>query len=136
MDLLKIFKADKLGVRRSHVKNLLAVALADGRLDLDEWEMLVTISKVMGFSEDEILEIKKNPAGIKFLPPRKYDDKVQQIHDLVAIMTVDGHISEKELQLCKKISLRLDILPNLVDDIIHDIFNPNPATGQPSHSTD
>lgn len=129
MDLLKIFKFDKEGVRRSHVKNLISVAMADGHLDLDEWDMLVTISKVMGMTEEEIHEIKESPEKIQFIPPKKYEDKVQQIHDLVAVMTVDSHVSPRELALCKKISLKLDVLPNIVDDIIRDVFNPNSVAG-------
>lgn len=132
MDLLKIFKLDKDGVRRSHVKNLLSVALADGQLDPDEWDLLVTISKVMGISEEEIHNIKEKPEQVPFIPPKKYEDKVQQIHDLVAVMTVDSYISPRELALCKKISLKLDILPNIVDDIIRDVFNPNSMAGESS----
>ena len=132
MDLLKIFKLDKDGVRRSHVKNLLSVAVADGQLDPDEWDLLVTISKVMGISEEEIHNIKEKPEQVPFIPPKKYEDKVQQIHDLVAVMTVDSYISPRELALCKKISLKLDILPNIVDDIIRDVFNPNSMAGESS----
>ena len=132
MDLLKIFKLDKDGVRRSHVKNLLSVALAHGHLDPDEWDLLLTISKVMGISEEEIHNIKEKPEQVPFIPPKKYEDKVQQIHDLVAVMTVDSYISPRELALCKKISLKLDILPNIVDDIIRDVFNPNSMAGESS----
>jgi uncharacterized tellurite resistance protein B-like protein len=136
MDLLNIFKTDNDGIRKSHIKNLLAVALADGHMASDEWELLITISRVMGFSEEKILSIRQNPEQIKFILPKKYDEKVQQIQDLVAIMTIDGNINEKELDLCKKISLKLDILPQLVDDIIYDIFHPNPATGSSTSSHD
>jgi hypothetical protein len=129
MDLLKIFKTDHEGIRRSHVKNLLSVAMADGHLDVEEWELLVAIAKVFGLSEEEILNIKEHPETVKFIPPRKYEDKVQQIQDLVAVMTIDDNINKRELDLCKKISLKLDILPQLVDDIIFDIYHPNPAAG-------
>jgi hypothetical protein len=47
---------------------------------------------------------------------------VQQIQDLVSIMTIDGEINAKELELCKKISLKLDILPQMVDKILSDMF--------------
>lgn len=124
MSLLNIFKSDKDGVRRSHVKNLICVALADGHLDSDEWDLLVVISKVMGVTEDEIQVIKLNPEKVQFQPPKRYDDKVQQIHDLVAIVTVDNHISPREVELCKKICLRLDILPNIIDDIIAHTIKP------------
>ena len=128
MGLLRILKSDRENIRRSHVKNLICVALADGHLDPDEWDLLVTISKVMGFTEEEIHAIKSHPDRIQFRAPKKYSDKIQQIHDLVAVMTVDNHISPREVELCKRISLRLNILPNIIDDIISDIVNPRTTT--------
>ena len=125
MDILKIFKSDKEGIRRSHVKNLVTVAMADGRLDIDEWKLLMAIAKRLGMSEEEIKFIRSNPDQVTFMPPKKYDEKVQQIRDLVAVMTIDHIINQKELELCKKISLKLDILPQMVDEILE--------TGMPHH---
>jgi hypothetical protein len=122
MDLLKIFRTDHDGVRKSHMKNLISVALADGHLDDEEWSLLVTIAQVLQISPVEIRDIRENPDQVKFVAPKKYEDKVQQIQDLVAIMTIDDSINAKELQLCKKISLNLDLLPQIVDDIIGDAF--------------
>ena len=125
MDILKIFKSDKEGIRRSHVKNLVTVTMADGRLDIDEWKLLMAIAKRLGMSEEEIKFIRSNPDQVTFMPPKKYDEKVQQIRDLVAVMTIDHIIIQKELELCKKISLKLDILPQMVDEILE--------TGMPHH---
>lgn len=121
MDLLKIFKTDYAGIRKSHVKNLITVAMADGALENDEWDLLVTIAKALGATDSEIKTIKEHPDRVQFIPPKKYQDKVQQVTDLVAVMTVDGHINPGELELCKKISLKLDILPRMVDDIAHEL---------------
>ena len=118
MDILKIFKTDYEGIRRSHVKNLISVAMADGHLDGDEWELLVIIAKRLDMSEEEIVRVKNNRDNINFVPPKSYDEKVQQIKDLVAVMTIDHQINQKELELCKKISLKLDLLPQIVDQII------------------
>ena len=118
MDILKIFNSDKEGIRRSHVKNLVTVAMADGRLDIDEWKLLMAIAKRLGMDEEEIKFIRSNPDQISFVPPKKYDEKVQQIRDLVSVMTIDHIINQKELELCTKISLKLDILPQMVDEIL------------------
>jgi hypothetical protein len=123
MDLLKIFKSDREGIRRSHVKNLVTVAMADGRLDDDEWKLLKVIAQRLGMDEEEIESIRANPDQVKFVPPKKYEEKVQQIRDLVAVMTIDSIINQRELDLCKKISLRLDILPQMVDEIIETGFS-------------
>lgn len=122
MELFNIFKTDQDGIRRSHIKNLISIAMVDGHLDPEEWELVNSIARVLGMSQDEINRIKTNPDSVQFVPPRKYEEKVEQIHDLVAIMTIDGQINAKELELCKKISLKLDILPQMVDQILEDVF--------------
>jgi len=122
MDLLKIFKTDHEGIRKSHVKNLISVAMADGHLDEFEWELLVSIARALGMEESEIINIKNNTEDISFIPPKKFEDKVTQITDLVAIMTIDGQISPRELELCKKISVKLDVLPQMVDEIVNNIY--------------
>lgn len=122
MDIRNIFTADDSEIRRSHLKNLLSVAMADGHLDDGEWEMLTSLAQLMQISDEEVEKIRKNPDSVNFVPPKRYEDKVQQVQDLVALMTIDGHISPHEVALCKKISLRLDILPQLVDRILADIL--------------
>lgn len=122
MDILKIFKSDKDGARKSHLKNLICVAMADGKIDEQEWELLSVIARALGITEDEIEKIAHSPENVQFQAPATYGEKVEQIQDLVAVMTVDGAISPKELSLCKKISLKLDILPQMVDDIIEDYY--------------
>jgi uncharacterized tellurite resistance protein B-like protein len=128
MDLFGIFRTDHNGIRRSHIKNLISVAMVDGHLDPDEWDLLTSIAKVLGMSDQEIVHIKNHPESVSFVPPKKYEEKVEQIHDLVAIMTIDGEINARELDLCKKISLKLDILPQVVDQILQNVFPADPKT--------
>ena len=119
MDILSnIFGPDKEGLRRSHVKNLIAIALADGHLSEDEWELLVYLASHLGMEEQEIKAIKENPEAVTFVMPKTHDQRVQQIEDLVMLMSIDHDINPNEVELCKKISLKLDVLPQIVDDII------------------
>src|SRR6478609_10611964 len=119
MDILSsIFGPDKEGLRRSHVKNLVSIALADGHLSEDEWELLVYLASRLGMEEEEINAIRENPEAVKFVMPKTHDQRVQQIEDLVLLMSIDHDINPNEVELCKKISLKLDVLPQIVDDII------------------
>lgn len=119
MDILSnIFGPDKEGLRRSHVKNLITIALADGHLSEDEWELLVYLASRLGMEEEEINAIKENPDAVTFVMPKTHDQRVQQIEDLVLLMSIDHDINPNEIELCKKISMKLDVLPQIVDDII------------------
>lgn len=117
MSIFDFFKTDLTGQRRSHIKNLISIAMADGYFDTDEWNLLISIAQKLDMPESDIEEIRNNKVKVKFVVPPKYQDKLQQVNDLVAMMTIDGEINRKELQLCKKIALNLNIHPRAVDEI-------------------
>ena len=118
MSLLSIFESDKDGRRKSHIKNLISVAMVDGHLADEEWALLSRVAHHLGMSSETIQNIKNNPEEIKFIAPKKYEEKLQQVTDLVAVMMVDGDVDQKELELCKKIALKLDLLPRVINDMI------------------
>ncbi len=119
MDILsRIFGPDKENLKRSHLKNLISIALADGHLADDEWELLLYLGSRLGMGQEEIAAIKENPETIRFVIPNTHEERVQQIEDLVLVMSIDHEIDPEEVSLCKKIALKLDVLPQLVDSII------------------
>lgn len=122
MDLTSIFGKNKTEKRKSHIKNLISVAMADGHLAKEEWGLLMRMAKKLDMGNDEIHNIKNNPDDIKFVPPSKHEEKIQHIHDLVSLMTIDEHIDTKEMVLCRKIALKLDLLPRIVDDILREAY--------------
>ena len=126
MDIFSnIFKSDRQGVRRSHVKNLISVALADGHLAREEWDMLVHLAEKFGMHEHQIKEIKDNADTVQFVAPDTHEESLLQIEDLFMVMTVDHEISPNEVELIKKIALKLDVLPQMVDDLISRLMGDN-----------
>lgn len=122
MDIFSnIFKSDREGLRRSHVKNLIEVALADGHLATEEWNMMVYLAEKFNISEHQIKDIKDNPDSVKFVIPKSHEESVLQIEDLLMVMTVDHEISPTEVELIKKIAIKLNVLPQKVDELIAEI---------------
>ena len=127
MDIFSnIFKSDKEGLRRSHVKNLIEVALADGHLATEEWNMMVFLAEKFNISEHQIKDIKDNPDKVEFVVPKTHEESIMQIEDLLMVMTVDHEISPNEVALIKKIAVKLNVLPQKVDEIIAKIEGKNP----------
>ncbi len=122
MDIFSnIFKSDRGGLRRSHVKNLIEVALADGHMATEEWNMMVYLAEKFNITEHQIKEIKDNPDSVKFVVPKSHEESVLQIEDLLMVMTVDHEISPTEVELIKKIAIKLNVLPQKVDELIAQI---------------
>ena len=119
MDIFSnIFKTDRGGIRRSHVKNLIEVALSDGHLATEEWNMMVYLAKKFDISEHQIKEITDNPDSVDFVVPGSYEECKLQIEDLMMVMAVDHEINPNEVELIKKIALKLNVMPRMVDDIV------------------
>lgn len=124
---MKLFSSNS-DRRKSHIKNLIAVAMADGHLAEEEWALLKRVAKNLNMSSEEIQNIRNNPSEVKFVAPRRYKEKLQQVNDLVSLMMVDGDVDLNELELCKKIALKLDLLPRVVSDLIDNAYNKQPQS--------
>ena len=83
--------------------------------------MLVFLAKKSKISEHQIKEIKDNTDTVAFVVPKTHEERVLQIEDLIMVMTVDHDINPTEVELIKKIAIKLDVLPQLVDDLVFKI---------------
>ena len=117
MGLFNIFGQNEEDKNRSHIKNLLEVALADGKLDNSELDLLTSIAGKFDLPNSEVQRIIENPDDIKFSPPSSYSAKVKLLEDLVRIMIADKSIDAKEIKFCKDLSIKLNIAPVVVDEL-------------------
>jgi uncharacterized tellurite resistance protein B-like protein len=104
-DILNLFRQGK-GTARSHMKNLIEVAVVDGNFDPTESELLKKIAKRNNISESHLKEIHGNPGNIEFIVPGDKLEKFQQFYDLVHMMTVDNSIHVEEMKLCNLFAVK------------------------------
>lgn len=118
MGLFNILKKNKKARDKSYIKSLLDVANIDGKLDENELSQIVKIAKKFNITLEEVNEIRDNLDEIKFIPPSGYSAKVKLLEDLVKIMMSDKSIDESEIKFCKDFAYKLNIAPQMVDDLI------------------
>jgi uncharacterized tellurite resistance protein B-like protein len=125
-DILSHFKQGK-GTARSHMKNLIEMAAVDGNFEQIEYDLLKTIAKRNGISENQLKEIRKNPHDIVFEVPTDRREKFHQLYDLVHMMSIDNAIHDEESKLCYLFAIKFGYTPapakELVDAIRHNILN-------------
>ncbi|NUN10496.1 MAG: hypothetical protein HUU54_15080 [Ignavibacteriaceae bacterium] len=109
-------------VRKSHIVNLVSLALADGIIDKKEQSLLIKIATQTGMSSEEFEEILENPEMIKFYPPATKEEAAVQLLDLVLMMLADGKIQDTEMSFCSEIALKLGFPARKVDNIIETII--------------
>jgi uncharacterized tellurite resistance protein B-like protein len=132
-DLLSSIQQGK-GVTKSHMKNLIEMAAADGHFMDVEFDLLKTIAKDHGISESHLNEIKKNPGNIKFEVPKDKDEKFRQLFDLVNMMSIDNEVHPKEAELCTLFAINFGYPRQHVKELL-DIIRANIKNGQSLQET-
>lgn len=120
MKFIEIFDSRDKKKRLSHIRNLVALACADGSLDKSEMDLIFKIGVRAGLSPDELNRIFQRPDSIAFYPPDSYRERIEQLYDMVMVMMVDGEFHKNEIALCKLTAIKLGFRHQVIDKIVHD----------------
>jgi uncharacterized tellurite resistance protein B-like protein len=127
-EILNLFRQGK-ATARSHIKNLIEIAAADGNFGLDEQQLLRSIARRNNISDNQLKTIHNDPASIRFEVPKDETEKFHQLYDLVHMMSIDKNIHSEELKLCElfaiKFGYRKESIRELVESIRLNIENKN-----------
>ncbi|MCB0751739.1 MAG: hypothetical protein KDC52_09710 [Ignavibacteriae bacterium] len=118
-----IFDSYELKSKKSYLKNVYSVALADGQLANEEFELLLNVADKLYLNEEVVQEIIHYAEDVPFINPKHDREKLDQIYDCIFMSLIDGEINDKEIGLCKLIAVKFGFRPNIVDKIMTDIFN-------------
>jgi hypothetical protein len=126
MGLFEKFKntieSNELKRKKSHLKNLFSIAMADGKLANEEFDLLLSIANKMYLDNSVVQNVIHFPDDIAFFVPNHDREKIDQIYDCVCMALIDGDINEREISMCKLISAKLGYRPVIVDHIVKHIL--------------
>ena len=105
-------------INLEHFQNLVAVAYADGKLDISEAELLAERAEDYGFPKEIVDEIIDKADNLEFIIPLNTEDREEQLADAVYMSMIDGNVDDKEYDLCMKIAEKLDFDKSYLDKII------------------
>jgi uncharacterized tellurite resistance protein B-like protein len=114
IQLIKIGKS----TAKSHMRNLIEMAAADGTLGAEEGRLLEYAAQRNGISANELKTIQRDSSKIKFEVPRSREEKFFQLYDLVHMMSVDKNIHPEELRLCEIFAIKFGYRKEVVREMI------------------
>lgn len=123
MSFFDFFKSRESREKLSHLKNLLAVAFADGKLEKTEVAALAMVMARDGLTPSDFERCVENPESIKFLPPKSPEQRIVYLRDMVLLMMCDGDIDDRELAICKATAIALGFKHEVIDAMIMDIIS-------------
>ena len=125
MGIFNLFKTQRNREKLSHLKNLVALSLADGKIQEPELVAIAAICSREGLTEDDLEKCLKAPESINFVPPTDEKTKIKYLKDMVMLMMVDGNIDDTEMLTCKltaeALGFRHEIVDAMIINIIKDI---------------
>jgi hypothetical protein len=109
---------------KSHINNLVSLALSDGVFSLAEKRLIFNIGRRHGLKDEKLKKIIKTKDPIKFKVPDNDNDRVNMVMDMVEMLLADGVVGETEIADCisiaEKMGFRKAIVGVLVRKVIMD----------------
>jgi tellurite resistance protein len=105
-------------MNRSYLKNLVALASSDGKIDQSEMDVLKDAALKAEVPEDELKHMIDTVSEYRYYIPESYDDRETQLIQMISLAIADGEFSENEYNLCKMVAEKLDFTERELNMII------------------
>ncbi len=125
--MIGFFENQYLSYKKDHVKNLLALAKADGHVHEKEREVIFQIGKRYGLKERQIKEILESDEKFKVNVPNNHYDKMNVLYDLMLIVFADGVIEKKEVAFCEDVAKQFSLKKEVVKWLLTEVFDKGKA---------
>jgi uncharacterized membrane protein YebE (DUF533 family) len=99
--MIGFFEHQYLSYKKNHIKNLLALARADGHMHPKEEALLFKIGKRYGLKERHIKELINSNEKYEVIVPDNHNDKMNLLYDLIWMVFADEVIDKHEIQFCE-----------------------------------
>jgi uncharacterized tellurite resistance protein B-like protein len=116
-DIIDLFKLGKANAK-SHMRNLIEIAAADGSLGMEEQRLLEFAAVRNNISKDQLNKIQANTSSVRFKVPGSKKDRFNQLYDLVHMMSVDKSIHAEELRLCEIFAIKFGYRKEIVREMV------------------
>ncbi|MDX1629514.1 MAG: hypothetical protein R3345_12485 [Fulvivirga sp.] len=99
--MIGFFEHQYLSFKKNHLRNLIALARADGNLHKDEEKMLYKIGEKYGLKDRQIASLIRSNKEVELKIPQKHEQKMNQLYDLVMMVYADGVVDDNEVKFCE-----------------------------------
>src|SRR5690554_5477658 len=105
MFMLTLFESKKVRTEKAHMRNLIALAKADGRLSKSEVELILKFGEARGLDNMEVSSlIEETYSNRDVKVPATDTERFEQIFELVQIMLADNKVEDEEVDFCIEIA--------------------------------
>ena len=119
MSIADVYESGEQKQNKSHLENLIAIALVDGILEDSEKELLQKFANRMSIDQNTFNEMLKGIDKYAINPPVDIEDRYQRLYNLIKISLVDDSIDSKEANLLHRYAIGLGYEESKGDELIN-----------------
>ncbi len=119
---MDFFEARESKEKKAAIMNVIAVMLADGRIDDREKTLLGRVCQRVGLGLDQLEEMLSNPSKVQFVVPASPKERLLQLVDMVFMMLADEEIDARELAVTDNFARRLGFSARNVRQLVTGII--------------
>jgi uncharacterized tellurite resistance protein B-like protein len=116
--MIGFFEHQYLSYKKNHLRNLIALAKADGHLHPDEEKMIYKIGDKYGLKDRQIASLLRSKKKFESQVPSSHDSKMDQLYDVVMMVYADGVVEDSEITFCKELVHQFGYDENIVSWLI------------------
>lgn len=127
--MIGFFEHQYLSYKKNHIKNLLALAKADGHMHPKEEKLLYKIGKRYGLKDRQVKTLIDSDQKFEVNVPDNHFDKMNLLYDLILMVYADEVVDEQEIKFCEEAVMRFGMKKELITWLISlfDKGTPPPA---------
>ncbi len=128
--MIGFYEHQYLSYKKSHIKNLLALSLADGHMHKKEVEVLYEIGRRYGLKDRQIKALIDSDEKFEVNVPDNFHDKMNILYDMMLMVNADGVVEKKEIQFCEEVVKNFGLKKGIVKWLIEEVLSigtPPPA---------
>jgi uncharacterized membrane protein YebE (DUF533 family) len=121
--MIGFFEHQYLSYKKNHIKNLLALAKADGVIHPKEQKMLFKIGRKYALKDRQIQELIDSKEKFQVNVPDNYEDKMNLLYDLMLMVYADGVVEKSEIAFCEDVGGKFGFKKEIVSWLLNDVFD-------------
>lgn len=123
MNFLEHFDHPERKQDKEHFSHLIQIALADGKIEDSELEMLYESGNRLGLTKEEIDDLLENSKKSAYIPPYELSKRFGQLYDIIKMVYADGQINNNEMRLATGLAIKSGFAENDIPFLLTLLIN-------------